>query len=167
MTQKVRKPKYQLDLLDEKRAFVVVALTPKLSQPGKLVAMNALAHYNSEEGYSWASVPVMAIESGYSAASTKTINAGLNEVEKVGAFKILRSKGGGTTNTHRICPIISWFRAEYDRLRASGRIANDNDEFANVRSESVQSGSEPGSGDEREANRVQDPRQSGSNPSYS
>jgi hypothetical protein len=98
MPQNPRKPKYQLDLLDEKRAFVVIALTDRLEQPGKLVAMNALARYNSECGYSWASVPVIAVETGYSATSTKTINAGLNEVEKVGAFMIVRTKGGGAKN---------------------------------------------------------------------
>jgi hypothetical protein len=153
MPQKLQKPKYQIDLLDEKRAFVVIALSDKLKQPGKLVAMNALAHYNSEHGYSWASVPMIAVECGYSATSTKTINAGLNEIERVGAFKIVRTKGGGAKNTHRICPIIPWFRAEYDLLRESGKIANDNDDFADVRS-----GSEPRS---NESSRVQDPSQSG------
>lgn len=164
MPQNPRKPKYQLDLLDEKRAFVVIALTDRLNQSGKLVAMNALAHYNSERGYSWASVPVIAAESGYSVTSTKTINAGLNEVEEVGAFKIVRTKGGGAKNTHRICPIIPWFRAEYDRLRETGRIEYDNDEFADVRSEAFQSGSEPRAEDNTEGRRVQDCGQSGSKP---
>ncbi|WKA29335.1 hypothetical protein [Bradyrhizobium roseum] len=164
MTSK-SKSRYQLDLLDEKRAFVVIALTDKLKQPAsKLAAMNALAHYNSKEGYSWASVPTVAVESGYSATSTKTINAGLEEIEKVGAFKIKRTKGGAK-NTHRICPVMSWFKAEYDLIRKSGKIANDNDDFADVRTGDDNPGPQPGLDDpEEEETQFQDQDNPGSEP---
>jgi len=158
------KSRYQLDLLDEKRAFVVIALTDKLKQPaGKLVAMNALAHYNSKHGYSWVSVPKIAVESGYSAASTKTINAGLKEIEEVGAFKIVRTKGGAK-NTHRICPVMSWFKSEYDLIRQSGKIANDNDDFADVRTGDDNPGSQPGLDDHEEETRAHDHGNPGSQP---
>lgn len=135
MPQEKRKFKYQLDLLDEKRAFVVIALTDRLTQAGKAAAFNCLAHYNAERGYSWASIPKIAKESGYSSSSTKTVKRGLAEIEDVGAFKIIWSVGGktGRDNTHRCCPIMSWFRSEYERLRSEGNIPNENDEFADAR----------------------------------
>lgn len=163
MAQNASKNKFQLDLLDEKRAFVVIALTDKLKQPGKLVAMNALAHYNSQEGHSWASVPAMAVESGYSATSTKTINSGLEEIEKVGAFKIVRTKGGAK-NTHRICPVMSWFKAEYDLIRASGKVANDNDEFADIRTVDDNPGPQPELDDHENETKVQDHGNPGPQP---
>ncbi|MCK1702591.1 hypothetical protein IVA86_14410 [Bradyrhizobium sp. 146] len=135
MPQEKRKFKYQLDLLDEKRAFVVIALTDRLTQAGKAAAFNCLAHYNAERGYSWASVPKIAKESGYSSSSTKTVKRGLVEIEDVGAFKIIWSMGGkvGPDNTHRCCPVMSWFRCEYERLRSQGKIPTENDEFADAR----------------------------------
>lgn len=150
MTQNSRKPKHQLDLLDEKRAFVVIALTDRLSLPGKLVALNALAHYNSERGYSWASIPVVAEESGYSPASTKSISPGFDEIEKVGAFRVVRNpprKGSKKSSTHRCCPVMPWFRQEYERLRQAGKIESDDDPFADIRSDNdnaLRQGSQPG-----------------------
>ncbi|MGY2902941.1 hypothetical protein [Bradyrhizobium sp. URHC0002] len=147
------KSKYQLDLLDEKRAFVVVALTDKLSLPGKLVALNALAHYNSKRGYSWPSIPIVAEESGYSPASTKSISPGFNEIEKVGAFNVVRnpaSKGSKKSSTYRCRPIMPWFRDEYERLRQIGKIEEDADPFADIRSDNdndMRQGSQPGQGE--------------------
>lgn len=124
------KSKYALKLSDEKRAFVVIALTDKLSLAGKAAAANALAHYDSRKGYAYASVETMTRESGYAPSSTKTLNRGLNEIHDVSAFRVVRTKGGAK-NTHHICPNMAWFRAEYDLLRRSGRI--EEDEFADIR----------------------------------
>ncbi|WP_409188489.1 hypothetical protein [Bradyrhizobium sp. RDM4] len=126
------KSKYQLKLLDEKRAFVVIALTDKFSLAGKAAAANALAHYDSRKGYAYVSVPTMAGEAGYSATSTKTINKGLEEMQAAGAFEVRRTKGGAR-KVHHICPNMAWFRAEYQLLRKSGRIGED--EFADLRDE--------------------------------
>jgi hypothetical protein len=134
MPEKRKKSRYEIKLLDEKRAFVVVALTKKFSLAGKAAAANALAHYDSRKGYAYVAVPTIAAESGYSPSSTKTINGGLDEMERTGAFNIKRSKGGAkgaSGNVHHICPNMAWFRAEYDLLRKSGRI--DKDEFADIR----------------------------------
>jgi hypothetical protein len=142
--------KFQLNLLEEKQAFVVISLTDRLSLAGKLVASNALAHYNSERGYSWASIPVVAKESGYSPTSTKSISPGFDEIEKVGAFKVIRnppSKGSKKSSTHRCCPIMSWFRDEYERLRRAGKIERNDDPFADIRSDNdndERQDSEPG-----------------------
>lgn len=130
------KGRHQLNLVEEKRAFVVIALTDKLSLTGKLVALNALAHYNSERGYSWASIPVVAKESGYSPTSTKSISPGFEEIERVGAFKVVRNppSQGSKSSTHRCCPVMSWFGDEYQRLRLAGKVDQDNtDPFADIR----------------------------------
>jgi len=143
------KSKYQLKLVDEKRAFVVIALSDKFTLAGKAAAANALAHYDSRVGYAYASVPRMTIEAGYAPSSTQTLNRGLLEMEKLGAFKVVRRTGA--KNTHHICPNMAWFRAEYARLLESGKVKED--EFADIRdhdqeeeksgSEEEKSGSQP------------------------
>ncbi|WP_439373826.1 hypothetical protein [Bradyrhizobium sp. DASA03120] len=142
MPDKRKKSKYEIKLLDEKRAFVVVALTNKLSLVGKALAANALAHYDSRKGYAYAAIPKMAVEAGYSATSTKTINEGLKEMHDTGAFKVVRTKGGAK-NTHHICPNMSWFRHEYELLRQSGQV--EEDEFWDIRDDQGEnnSGSQP------------------------
>jgi hypothetical protein len=152
-TDQKNKSKHQLDLLEEKRAYVVIALTDRLSHAGMLVALNALAHYNSERGYSWASIPVVAKESGYSPHSTKSISPGFSEIEKVGAFRVVRtpaSKGGKKSSTYRCCPIMPWFRDEYERLLRAGKIEDDSDPFADLRSnnDNLRQGESPGVSDE-------------------
>lgn len=131
--------KYPLKLSDEKRAFVVIALTDKFSPAGKLAAAIALAHYDSRVGYTYASVPKMTREAGYAPSSTKTLSKGLSEIEKLGAFKIARHTGA--SNTHHICPVMSWFRAEYEHLWKSRRIEEDG--FADIRDEEDISASQP------------------------
>ncbi len=165
------KNQYQLDLLDEKRAYVVIALTDKLSLAGKLVALNALAHYNSERGYSWASIPVVAKESGYSPTSTKSISPGFDEIEEVGAFRVVRApprKGSRKSSTNRCCPIMPWFRDEYERLRQAGKFEQDNDPFLDIRSDNgsdERQGSQPAQiGSETRSDRVQDPVRQGPQP---
>ncbi|UPJ73546.1 hypothetical protein [Bradyrhizobium sp. 187] len=162
------KSKYPLKLSDEKRAFVVIALTDKLSLAGKAAAANALAHYDSRKGYAYASIPTMTREAGYAPSSTKTLNNGLKEIHDKGAFKVVRRTGA--TNTHHICPILAWFKAEYEHLRKSGRV--EEDEFANIRDAEDISGSQPemNQGSEQEKsgsglkNSGSQPNNSGSEP---
>lgn len=138
------KSKYPLKLSDEKRAFVVIALTNKLSLAGKAAAANALAHYDSRKGYAYASIKTMTRETGYAPSSTKTLSRGLTEIDEIGAFKVKRTEGGAK-NTHHACPNMAWFKAEYEQLRKSGRV--DDDEFADIRDhdqEEDNSGSQPG-----------------------
>lgn len=158
------KSKYPLKLSDEKRAFVVIALTDKFSPAGKLAAAIALAHYDSRVGYAYASVPTMTREAGYKPSSTKTLNRGLTEIHDKGAFKVVRRTGAA--NTHHICPIMSWFRAEYEHLLKSGRV--EEDEFADIRDGENNSGSQPElkSGSEQEK-AGSEPNNSGSQPNNS
>lgn len=158
---------HQLDLLEEKQAYVVIALTDKLSREGKDVAFNCLAHYNSKAGYSWASIPTIAEEIGLSNSSTKAVARGLTEIEQVGAFKIIRGtprKGSKKSSTHHCCPVMSWFRAEYKRLQKSGKFEQDNDEFEDVRDQN-RSGSQPDEiGSTARLDRAHNPVRSGSQP---
>ncbi|MCK1578699.1 hypothetical protein IVB03_03635 [Bradyrhizobium sp. 168] len=141
MPDKRKKSKYEIELLDEKRAFVVVALTGKLNLAGKAAAANALAHYDSRKGYAYASVETMAREAGYAPTSTKTLNRGLTEIHEIGAFSVKRTRGGAK-NTHHMCPNMAWFRAEYELLRKSRKL--DDDEFADIRDvEGDRPGSQP------------------------
>jgi hypothetical protein len=156
MPEKRKKSRYEIKLRDEKRAFVVIALTDKLSLPGKAAAANALAHYDSRKGYAWASVEKMTRESGYAPTSTKTLNRGLLEIHAKGAFKVVRTKGGAT-NTHHICPNMSWFRAEYELLRKSGRV--EEDKFADIRDDDQE---EDNSGSQPEVNSGSEQKNSGS-----
>lgn len=168
MPEKRKKSRYEIKLQDEKRAYVVIALTDKLTLVGKAVAANALAHYDSRVGYAYASVPKMTIEAGYAPSSTQTLNRGLIEIEKTGAFKVVRRTGA--KNTHHICPNMAWFRAEYERLRKCGRVKED--EFADIRDqddlEEENSGSqhETRSGSEQD-NSGSEPNNPGSQPNNS
>lgn len=122
MTQNPKKikPDFELKLVDEKRAFVAIMLTSKLTQAAKLVAANCLSHYDSRRGHSYASLPTIAVECGYSAQSTKTIKAALVELQKAGAFTVIQVDG----RVYRCIPNIEWFTAEYASLKK--QVVNDN-----------------------------------------
>lgn len=142
---------------------MVLALTNKLSRNAKDVAFNTLAHYNSQVGYSYATLPTIAVECGLSAGSVQTVRKAFDEIIKVGAFKIIKrppTKGSKKSGAHHCCPNMPWFRAEYKLLQKSDRA----DPFEDMRERNAQ-GLEPHQiGLQTPFDRVGDPIRQGCEP---